>query len=40
MDRKHSKVSKTVKIMSEYNRIDMAGKNLRKINPGSGIFFM
>jgi hypothetical protein len=33
-------VSKTVKIMSAYNRTDMAGENLRKIHPGNGIFLM
>jgi hypothetical protein len=31
LDRKHSKVSKTVKIMSEYNRTDLEGENMK--NP-------
>jgi hypothetical protein len=35
LDRKPSKVSKNVKIMSEYNRTDMADENQRKIQPGS-----
>ena len=39
LDRKHSKVSKTVKILSEYNRTDIAGETLRKIKTGSGFYF-
>ena len=39
LDRKHFKVSKTVKIVSEYNRTDLAGENLRKIHSGSRILF-
>jgi hypothetical protein len=38
LDRKHSKVSETVKNnVCEYNRTDMAGKNLRTIH--SDFFF-
>jgi hypothetical protein len=33
LDRKHSEVSNTVKIMSEYNGTDMAGENHRKSHP-------
>ena len=41
LDRTHSTVSKTVKNnVSEYNRTDMAGKNLKKSYPGGGIFLM
>jgi hypothetical protein len=32
LNRKHSEVSKTVKIMSEYNRTDMAGLNPSRIH--------
>ena len=31
---KQSNVSKTVKILSVYNRTDVAGESLRKIQPG------
>ena len=33
-----TKVSKTVNIVCEYNRTDIAGKNLRKIQRGSAYF--
>ena len=34
----NSKVSKTVKILSEYNRTDIAGENLRKFQRESSLF--
>ena len=40
LDRKHSKVSKTVQInVCEYNGTDMAGENLKKIYQEVRFFF-
>jgi hypothetical protein len=38
LDRKHAKVSKTVKIVSEYNRTNLTDENLRNVHSGSSYF--